>query len=338
MRRLGIVVAVAVLVAGCSSGSGSPAPPGDTAPYALRATTQQAIPPESQFTLLPYTLITTDGVVVTQGPVPAIFPGPLVPPLFGAPITETGFNQVVERARMLGLLEGDGNFRPPNPMPGGLTGVVELMVDGSGIALTGDPNANIECITTPCDAAPGSPEAFGTFWRELGELHLAIGDELGADTPYHPEGYALLIGVTPPDDSGLRRRRCRGRLKRHSPRPACRSAMQTCLAARPSKARTRRPWRRRLREPISSPCGRTRVSIPRMRCRSPSGRCCQGTTRATTCSGSTPEAPGPGIGVDGAPDAVDELGPCPLAAMRNERHGGDSRDGGTGRAEDQREG
>ena len=126
MRRLGIVVAVVFLAAGCSSGSGSPAPSGGTAPYALRATTQQAIPPESQFTWLPYALITADGVVVTQGAVPAIFPGPLVPPLFGAQLSETGYDQIVERARTLGLLDGTGDFRPPNPMPGALTGMVEL--------------------------------------------------------------------------------------------------------------------------------------------------------------------------------------------------------------------
>ena len=88
-------------------------------------------------------------------------------------------------------------------MPGGLTGVIELTVDGAIRELTGDPNANIECITTPCDAAPGTPEAFGSFWRELGDLRSMVGDELGAEAEYHPEGYALLIGVTPPDNAGI---------------------------------------------------------------------------------------------------------------------------------------
>ena len=173
------------------------------APYALRATQHQSIPPESQFTWLPYALITADGVVVTQGPVPAIFPGPLLPNLQGAPISEAGYDRVVERARALGLLDGDGDFTPPEPMPGSLSGLIELRVDGTMRQITGDPNRTIECITTPCDPAPGSPEAFGTFWRELGDLRSLVGDELGADAPYHPEGYALLIGVTPPDDAGL---------------------------------------------------------------------------------------------------------------------------------------
>ena len=203
MRRLAFVVAVVLLAAACSSGSGSPAPSDDAAPYALRATPHQAIPPESRFAWLPYALITADGVSVTQGAVPAIFPGPLVPPLFGAQLSETGYDLIVERARSLGLLDGTGDFRPPNPLPGGLTGVIELTVDGTIRELNGDPNANIECITTPCEAAPGTPEAFGSFWRELGDLRSMVGEELGTETEYHPEGYALLIGVTPQDEAGI---------------------------------------------------------------------------------------------------------------------------------------
>lgn len=203
MQRLGMAIGLMVLLAGCSSVGGSAAPSGGTAPYALRATWQQSIPPEAKFTQLPYALITPDGVVVTQGPVPAIFPGPLLPNLQGAPISESGFDRIVERARALGLLEGDGDFGPPEPMPGSLSGLIELRVDGAMRQLTGDPNSAIQCITTPCDPAPGSPEAFGTFWSEVGDLRTLVGEELGADAPYQPDGYALLIGVTPPDDAGL---------------------------------------------------------------------------------------------------------------------------------------
>ena len=201
VRRLGFVVVVMLLVAGCSSGSASPAPSGGHAPYALRATMHQAVPPESQFTWMPYAFITADGVAVTQGAVPAIFPGPLLPNLQGAPISEAGFDRIVERASALGLLDGDGDFAPPDPMPGSLSGVIEMSVDGAMREVSGDPNSGIECVTTPCEPAPGSPEAFGTFWRELGDLRSLVGDELGADTPYRPEGYALLIGVAPPDDA-----------------------------------------------------------------------------------------------------------------------------------------
>lgn len=207
MKRLGLVAAI-VLVAACSPAGGTPGASLEgsaeaDAGYALRAVVSQAIPPTARFTWLPYAFISTDGIVVTQGAVPAIFPGPLVAPLFGAQLSDAGYNQVVERARSLGLLEGSGDFSPPNPALGSMTGTIDLMADGAMRELTGDPNANIQCITTPCDAAPGTPEAFGSFWLDLGNLRGLVGDELGPEAPYHPEGYALLVGVPPPDSSGL---------------------------------------------------------------------------------------------------------------------------------------
>ena len=228
------------------------APSGGTAPYALRATQHQSIPPEAQFTWLPYALITADGVVVTQGAVPAIFPGPLLPNLQGAPISEAGYDRVVERARALGLLDGDGDFTPPEPMPGSLSGLIELRVDGSMRQITGDPNRTIECITTPCDPAPGTPEAFGTFWRELGDLRSLVGDELGSRRSVSPRG---LCAADRRDAARRRRARAPGAAvaARDAPRRdrARRSAMPTCRAARRSKARTRPRSRLRSRRPTS---------------------------------------------------------------------------------------
>jgi hypothetical protein len=206
-KRLGPAVAL-VLVTACGSGGepSAPSPAVSAQPdsaYALRADFRQAIPPQARFTWLPYAFITADGIAITQGAVPAIFPGPLVPPLFGAQLSDAGYDQIVERARSLGLLAGSGDFSPPEPMPGSMSGTLGLLVDGAIRELTGDPNANIQCITTPCEAAPGTPEAFGSFWMEVGDLRSMVGDELGSEGEYHPEAYALLIGVTPPDDAGI---------------------------------------------------------------------------------------------------------------------------------------
>jgi hypothetical protein len=207
LKRVASAVAL-VLVAACGSAGGppGPSPSGSASPesgYALRAAFTQAIPPQARFTWLPYAFLTADGIAITQGAVPAIFPGPLVPPLFGAQLSDAGYDQIVERARSLGLLDGSGDFGPPEPMPGSVSGTIGLRVDGAIRELTGDPNANIQCITTPCEAAPGTPEAFGSFWMELGDLRSMVGDELGAEAEYHPEAYALLIRVTPPDDAGI---------------------------------------------------------------------------------------------------------------------------------------
>ena len=207
LKRLGPAVALALVTACGSAGEPSaPSPAGSAQPdsgYALRADFTQAIPPQARFAWLPYAFITADGIAITQGAVPAIFPGPLVPPLVGAQLSDAGYDKIVERARSLGLLDGSGDFSPPEPMPGSVSGTVGLRVDGPIREITGDPNANIQCITTPCEAAPGTPEAFGSFWMELGDLRSMVGDELGAEAEHHPEAYALLIGVTPPDDAGI---------------------------------------------------------------------------------------------------------------------------------------
>jgi hypothetical protein len=206
-RRLAIVLAALLIAGACGSSAPSPAP-SDAAvegSFALRATLNQAIPPEARFTWLPYLLITADGTVVRQGPVPAIFPGPLLPNLQGAPLSDAGYDLIVERARALGLLEGSGDFVPAGMPLGGQTGSVELRIDGELRTITGDPNRVIQCITTPCDPEPGTPEAFGTFWTDLGDLGSLVGGELGQETAYHPAGFALLIGVERPDDGGLGR-------------------------------------------------------------------------------------------------------------------------------------
>ena len=206
-RRHAIVLAALLMAAACGT-SGPSAAPSDSAvegAFALRAKLNQAIPPEARFTWLPYLLITADGTVVRQGPVPAIFPGPLLPNLQGAPLSDAGYDRIVERAGALGLLEGSGDFVPAGMPLGGQTGSVELLVNGELRTITGDPNRIIQCITTPCDPEPGTAEAFGTFWAELGDLGSLVGSELGQDTAYHPDGFALLIGVEPPDDGGLGR-------------------------------------------------------------------------------------------------------------------------------------
>jgi hypothetical protein len=65
--------------------------------------------------------------------------------------------------------------------------------------LTGDPSRVIQCIRAPCDPPPATPEAFATFWQQLSDLPGNIGDELGPEFGYRPDGYALLIGVEPVD-------------------------------------------------------------------------------------------------------------------------------------------
>lgn len=123
-----------------------------------------------------------------------IYPGPLLPNLQGRPITDAGFEKIVQRGRDLGMFTGTGNFVPAVVMPGAQLGRIEIVVDGVLHDLTGDPSRAIVCITAPCDPAPGTPEAFGTFWAALSDLTWLAGD-LGPEAPYVADAYAVLAGV-----------------------------------------------------------------------------------------------------------------------------------------------
>lgn len=188
---------------GSATASASPSPGGVDAGYLLRATRTQAIPPIARFGLQPGVTVTGDRQVVVEGPVPAIYPGPLLPNLRARPISPAGFEMIADKAAKLGLLTGSGDFTPPDAMPGSARERIEIVIDGVHHDLTGDPDRVIVCVTTPCDPAPGTPEAFGAFWQSLSDLTW-LGSELGQESPYVAPAYALLIGVEPPGDPAIK--------------------------------------------------------------------------------------------------------------------------------------
>jgi hypothetical protein len=146
--------------------------------------------------------ITGDNRVVVTGPQIMIYPGPLLPNLQARPITDVGFAKIVQRGRDLGMFTGSGDFVPSDVMPGAPLGRIEIAVDGVLHDLTGDPSRVIVCVTAPCDPAPGTPEAFGTFWAALSDLTWLNGD-LGKEAPYVADAYAVLAGVEPAEQPAL---------------------------------------------------------------------------------------------------------------------------------------
>jgi hypothetical protein len=195
MKTPTFLLAILITVTACSSGAPAPSPSPDAPDvtgYRLRATMTQAIAPEHQFAWLPAAVITDDLVWVQAGAVPLIFPGPLVTPLIGRQLSEDGYAAIVAEARRLGLLEGDGDFTPAEVMPGMALGRIELTVDGTRHDLRGDPSLAFQCIQAPCDPAPGTPEAFATFWQALGDLSTLAG-EVGPEQEYRAPSFALLV-------------------------------------------------------------------------------------------------------------------------------------------------
>jgi len=178
-----------------SASSGAPAAAG----YWLRMTTSQAIPPLDRFGLWPAAIITADGQYLVQGVVPAIYPGPLVIPLFARQVTDEGRAQIVQWARDLGLLDGKTDFTGGAAVPGGVTGTIELTVDGALVTLTG----NVTDVVPVASPVPGSPEAFAELWRRVSTLPESLPGQLGQEVAYAPEGYALLVGPPPVSQDGI---------------------------------------------------------------------------------------------------------------------------------------
>lgn len=211
-RHLALPLVVA-LVAACGGGSAptaSPATPDAANPtpvvpspsagsetYWLRLITSQAIPPLNLFGNLDEAVITGDGVYVVPGAVDAIYPGPQVMPLVGRPPTADGMATITGWARELGLLTGKTDFTGSGGLPGGVTGQIDLTIDGGRVTLTGLPEAQ------GANPAPGSPEAFGEFWRRVSDLPTTLPDQLGPESPYTPPAYSIVVGAAPVPEAGM---------------------------------------------------------------------------------------------------------------------------------------
>ncbi len=168
--------------------------------YWLRLSTTQALQPIYLFARLDPIVVTGDGRVITEGAVPAIFPGPLVTPLVSRQLSDAGRAAIMKLATELGLLGRQTDFVGGPPLAGGILGHIQISVDGKLRDLTGMPDT--QCTTSPCNPAPATPEAFALFWQRMLDLSW-LGAELGPQTPYDPVGYSVLTGPTPVPQAGI---------------------------------------------------------------------------------------------------------------------------------------
>lgn len=202
MRRIPIVISLLAVVAGCTGGASTPSAPPSAAGFALRAWTTQALPPVGAFANAGPLFAIHDGRLIAHGPVPAIYPGPLLPNLQARPISQAGIDAIVAAARAAGLLDGPTDLTGGALPPGSQTGHLLFVVDGVEREVLGDPTHQIVCITAPCDGAPGSPEAFGQFWARIQDIGAWLGGELGAETPFDIDRLAVLL-TEPVEDASL---------------------------------------------------------------------------------------------------------------------------------------
>jgi hypothetical protein len=201
MRPLASVVLVLLVAAGCAGAGSSPSPSGPTTGFGLRAWISQALPPVGAFRTAGPDLVIDDGRLIIHGPEMAIYPGPLLPNLHQRQLSQAGIDAIIDAARSGGLLDGPTDLTGGLP-PGAQTAHLVFVIDGVEREVIGDPTRQIVCITTPCDGAPGTPEGFGQFWARIHDIGSWLASELGSETPYVADRYAVLL-AEPVDDASL---------------------------------------------------------------------------------------------------------------------------------------
>jgi hypothetical protein len=143
------------------------------------------VPVGVAFTEVPSLLITGDGRAITNGPVPAIYPGPLLPNLVQQTISEEGIQTLLAQADELGLLADVQYSDPSSRIADAPDTVVSITVDGTtyrhvAYALGIDPESD-----------PARANLFD-FVNAATNLAGTVGaDQLGAEGPYESDTYLM---------------------------------------------------------------------------------------------------------------------------------------------------
>jgi hypothetical protein len=152
------------------------------------------VPPDFAFRNLPTVLVSGDGHVFQPGPVPEIYPGPLVPPVTVRTVTEQGIQQLLALADRHGLL-ADADYTTLTNIADAPDTVVEIAADGGAYRHQAYA-LGIGDETDPARAA---------LWQFVSEVTgdwlFAGNPELSADEPYEPGTFLVRASVAP-EESG----------------------------------------------------------------------------------------------------------------------------------------
>jgi hypothetical protein len=151
------------------------------------------VPVDTIFTATPAAMITGDGLALSAGAVPAIYPGPLVPSVVQRTITRAATQEVVALADELGLLR-DVTYARNDQIADAPDTVVTITVDGTiyrhqayalGLAEEDDPDrANL-----------------AEFVSAVSDLPTTVGaDQLGQEQPYAAAEYLIQSRAVNPDE------------------------------------------------------------------------------------------------------------------------------------------
>lgn len=153
------------------------------------------VSPDMLFARLPTLLITGDGRAIVQGVVPAIYPGPLLTPLFQRSIDETGIQAVLALARDKGLLAAAPDYAvpPEGPMVADAPDtVVEVAANGTSY------RHQAYALGIDSDNSTPARNALNEFVIAMSDLPAVAGAEhVGNEEPFAPTSFR--VRATPVD-------------------------------------------------------------------------------------------------------------------------------------------
>ncbi len=164
------------------------------------------VPIELIFTSLPQISVYADGRVITQGPVLMIYPGPALPNLQVAQLSETGVQRLLNAAREAGLLEQGRDFGQPAVADGATT---TFTVSAGGRTIATDVyflEAENENDPILSDEQKRQRRDLLNFRMKATDLRGWLEGEIGPDAAYLFESLAVLIlpgDPTRSDPSGI---------------------------------------------------------------------------------------------------------------------------------------
>ena len=136
------------------------------------------VPQESLLTHYPMAVLYADGRLITQGAVPAIYPGPALPSLIQTQLTQAGVADILQAARTAGLSGPNQKLGEPMPDVGQLVFTV-VYPDGTSHQTTLYPQLG-EPSPSP------DVQALLDFESLLTDPRASMPDQvLGSDQPYN---------------------------------------------------------------------------------------------------------------------------------------------------------
>ena len=204
MTRRTAILAL-LLLAGCGSAVPSATSgPTTTAATPLRLLRVETggglVAPDFVFRQLPTLVVYGDGVVITQGPQAAIFPGPALPNLIERQLDAAGLATLTEALRDAGLLTATPPSYELNPI---------TIADAPTTTLTvtvGNVTAVHSAYALGMVVENGARKKLADFVARLGDLSAVVGgSHLGKETSYVPTSFR--VRATPnPSDGGVQPR------------------------------------------------------------------------------------------------------------------------------------